>query len=104
MMRGKAHRLVETQGPDERHMACCVLQTARHVGCGSPPTPRREAPGSGGETPPFAAASFSFQPSRCPELEVGRKEVGRKKVGRKSDRALAGAISAYCHPEQSEQR
>src|SRR6266849_7825428 len=43
-----------------------------------------------GEGSVHAVANWTW----CPELEVGRK----------SDRALAGPISAYCHPERSEQR
>src|SRR6266849_1295718 len=43
-----------------------------------------------GEGSVHAVANWTW----CPELEVGRK----------SDRALAGPISAYRHPERSEQR
>src|SRR5216684_4546539 len=75
MMRKKAHRLVETQGPDQRHTACCILKTAQHVGCGSPPTPRREAPGSGGETPPLLPLLFLFSLPGVPSQKLAVRVI-----------------------------
>src|SRR6266849_2482357 len=58
----------------------------------------RHACRSSRETRPPAARGrlheSTASPPQCPELEVARR----------SDCAIAGPISAYCHPERSEQR